>query len=321
MRVLSKEDTLIYAPSSGQNFAMRLAESLSIPLGNVEEKKFPDGEFTIRPIDNVRGKTILAVQSLFRDSQSSIPDKLCELLFLGRALKDAAAANVILIAPYLCFARLDRQMAFQGPVSTRSLAEFIETAGFDLVVTMDVHNLSAYQNSFRCPTLHLSAVDLFAHSIVPSMNLAEITVVSPDLGGMKRCETLCQTIREMSGYDVGLSVVMKHRIDHVVSDEIFLGNVEGRSIIILDDMISTGTTIAHAVTICQRQGAKRITVAATHGLFAAEAESILQDLPIEQFLVTNTVVPYRLESERFRHSIKILDVVPVFTSLIQQILV
>lgn len=319
MHALSRKDALIYAPADCLGFAKRLAESLDIALGCLEEQIFPDGEFTIRPCDNVRGKTVIVIQSLFRDPKSSVADKLCEFMFFGRTLKAAAAKSLVLIAPYLCFSRLDRQMAFQGPVFTRSLAEILEAAGVDLVVTMDVHNLSAYQNSFRCPTLHLSAVDLFVDSILQAIDIKELTVVSPDVGGIKRCELFCKALQHRTGVDVGLSIVIKHRIDHVVADELFLGKVEGRDIVILDDMISTGSTIAHATKICKKHSAKRIIVLATHGLFAPEAEKLLQDLPIEKIMITNTVSPYHLESKSLKDRIKTIDILPAFVQAISDI--
>lgn len=313
-----QKNFLIMAPRASLAFAESLAQSMEIQSGHCEERAFADGEFTIRPIESVRGRRIIVVQSLFRDHEKSIADKLAELLFLGGALKDAGAQQIVLIAPYLCFARQDRQTAFQGPVFTRSLAELLETAGMNLIVTMDVHNLSAYQNSFRCPTLHLSAVDLFADYALRNLSRDRLSIVSPDIGGIKRCESLCRAIRQKSGSEVGLSVVMKHRVDHLESDEIFLGAIDGHDIMILDDMISTGSTLAHAVRICARQGAKRIFVAATHGLFATEAETTLQDLPIERIMITNSVVPYQLESPNFKARVEVLDSIPIFVGAMQE---
>jgi ribose-phosphate pyrophosphokinase len=308
------------APEASRPFAQPLIEYLGASLAELEEKQYSDGEFSLRPITNVRDRRVVLIQSLYRDQRKSIADKLCELLLLASTVRNAGARDMILLAPYLCLSRSDRPIGFQGPVLIRSVAELIEASGFDQVITMDIHNPSSYHTAFHCPATNLSAMELFASHIHEKLGLDQVAVVSPDLGGIKRCENFREAFRQKAGFDTELCVATKERVDHVVDDRILAGSVAGKNAIIVDDMISTGSTLAHAVQACVNQGARRIYVAATHGLFAAEAESLLDKLPIERILLANTVVPYHLEAPGFRNRVDMLNTAPVFGAYLQELL-
>ena len=134
---------------------------LGISLSNHEEREFEDGEHKIRSLVNVRNQNVFVIQSLYGESNLSVNDKLCRLLFFIGSLRDAAAKSITVITPYLCYARKDRKTKSRDPITTKYLAQLFEAVGTDLLVTIDVHNLQAFQNSFRCKTEHLEAKNLF----------------------------------------------------------------------------------------------------------------------------------------------------------------
>jgi N-terminal domain of ribose phosphate pyrophosphokinase len=195
---MNREDLSIFALGASRDFGERVSACLGIPLSALEEREFEDGEHKARPLVSVRGKDVFVIQSLYGDSRQSVNDKLCRLLFFLGALRDASAASVTAVAPYLCYARKDRKSKSRDPVTTRYVAALLEAVGADRVVTMDVHNLAAFQNAFRIHTDHLEAKNLFVEYFVPLVRpliqQAEVVVVSPDAGGVKRAEDFRQAL-------------------------------------------------------------------------------------------------------------------------------
>ena len=167
---------------------------LGIALADHEEREFEDGEHKSRPLTNVRGRDVYVLQSLYGDAKQSVNDKLCRLLFFIGALKDASAARVTAVVPYLGYARKDRRSKARDPVTTRYVAMLFEAVGTDCVLTLDVHNLAAYQNAFRCRTEHLEANPLFIAHLLPLLRDAQVSVVSPDAGGIKRADAFRQRL-------------------------------------------------------------------------------------------------------------------------------
>lgn len=314
----SHAEPLLLAPESSLSFASQLAAALGTRLSELVQRIFPDGEFTLRPTESIAGRRVILIQSLARDHFHSVGDKLTELLLLSSTVGKQRPESIILVAPYLCFGRSDRPLGFQGPVLNRTVAELLEAAGIDCVITMDAHNLSAYHNAFRCSSFHVSAAGLFADYMQTHLPSKNPVIVSPDLGGLKRCSTFRDILMEREGFQAELCVASKTRIDHVVEGRIILGSVHGKDAIILDDMISTGSTLSHAVRACAEQGAGRIYVAATHGLFAPGADELLEDLPLEKLVLINSVIPYQLESPRLKERLEILNAAPEFARVIEQ---
>lgn len=314
----SNAEPLLLAPESSLPFASQLAHALGTPLSKLEQRIFPDGEFTLRPTENVAGRKVILIQSLARDRLHSVGDKFTELLLLSSTVRQQNPDSMMVVAPYLCFGRSDRPLGFQGPVFNRTVAQLLEATGIGCIVTMDAHNLSAYYNAFRCTSFHVSAAGLFADYMQTHLPSKNPVIVSPDLGGLKRCSAFRDILMEREGFQAELCVASKTRIDHVVEDRIILGSVHGKDAIILDDMISTGSTLSHAVRACAEQGALRIYIAATHGLFAPGADELLEDLPFEKLLLINTVIPYQLESPKLKGRLEILNAAPEFAKAIQQ---
>ncbi len=306
----------LFALNASKEIGERISDALEVPLSQHEEREFEDGEHKARPVATVRGRDAYVVQSLYGDDHASVNDKLCRLLFFIGALKDAGAARVTAITPYLCYARKDQRSKFQDPVTTRYVASLFEAVGTDQVITMDVHNRAAFQNAFRCHTDLIHADPLFVDYFGEAMRNSNVVLVSPDMGGVKRAASLGQALAPHLPEPAGMAVMEKYRSEGVVSGTTLAGNVRDKVAIIMDDIIGTGTTVSRAVTACQEQGAKAIYVAATHGLFLPGCEQILANDAILKVVVTDTVPPFRLAGTKVADKVELLSSAPLFADVI-----
>jgi ribose-phosphate pyrophosphokinase len=309
----------LFALDSSHDYGERVARHLGRPLAAHEEREFEDGEQKARPLVNVRQRDVFVLQSLYGDPEASVNDKLCRLLFFVGALRDAAAATVTAVVPYLCYARKDRKTQPRDPVTTRYVAALFEAVGTDRIVTMDVHNLMAYQNAFRCRTEHLEATPLFVHHFAAVVGGGEVTVVSPDPGGVKRAERFQAALGRRLGRPVASAFVEKYRAGGVVSGEALIGPVQDRIAIILDDLISTGGTLVRAATACRAHGARQVFAAATHGLFMGKGGALLRETAIDQIVVADTVPPFRLEPQVIGSRVVVLDSTPLVAEAIRRL--
>lgn len=309
----------LFVLDSSRAFGEQVAQRLDIAPAPHEEREFEDGEHKARPLVSVRGKDVFVIQSLYADQQQSGNDKLCRLLFFIGALKDAAAARVTAVVPYLAYARKDRKTKPRDPVTTRYVAALFEAVGTDAVVTMDVHNLAAYQNAFRCGSEHLEANMLFVKYFAPLLKNSEVAVVSPDAGGIKRADRFRQLLSEALGRPVGAAFAEKYRSGGIVSGDMLVGDVKGKVAIIIDDLISTGTTLVRTARTCRDLGATNVFAAATHGLFAGDANAVLADSALERIVVTDTVTPFRLQEGTVKEKVAVLSSAALFAEAIHRI--
>jgi ribose-phosphate pyrophosphokinase len=287
----------------GESVAARLGDSLSLH----EEREFEDGEHKTRPLVNVRGRDVFVIQSLCGGGGQSVNDKLCRLLFFLGALRDASAARVTAVVPYLCYARKDRKSKPRDPVTSRYVAAMFEAVGTDGILALDVHNLAAFQNAWRIRADHLEASGLFVRHFAPLAGSDDVVVVSPDAGGVKRAEAFRQALNRALGRDIASAFVEKYRSAGVVSGHAVVGNVEGRIAIILDDLISSGTTMARAAEACLARGAVVAYAAASHGVFSRNAAEVLSSPALRAIVVTNSVEP-AMDMHPVRHKLTVLDV-------------
>lgn len=281
----------LFAFGSSRPFGEAVARLLEVELAQIEDRQFEDGEYKIRPLENIRGRDVYVISSLYGDTSASSADKLCKLLFFVGALKDAGAARVSAVTPYLCFARKDRRTKPRDPVTTRYVAQLFEAMATDCVVGIDVHNVAAFQNAFRCETIHLDAQALFARRFVAEIGDKPTAVVSPDLGGEKRAELFRLRLERMLNRPVAKAFMDKYRSEGRVTGDIFAGDVKDRIAIIIDDLIAGGGTVARTAAACRAHGAAQVWVAATHGVFSSTAASALGQAPIDQIVITDTVPP------------------------------
>ncbi len=298
---------LLFAIESSRAYGERVAEGLEWPLSAHEERSFEDGEHKIRPLVDVSRRDVFVIHSLYGSPAASPNDKLCRLLFFIGALKDAGAARVTAVVPYLCYARKDQRSQSRDPITTKYVARMFETCGADAVVTFDVHNRAAFENAFRIPTTNIEAMPLFVEHFATLLRHDRIAVVSPDIGGAKRAERFRRALAAVLGEEPSAGFVDKQRAGGVVSGDLFVGDVRDRAVILFDDLISTGTTLCRAAAKCQEAGASRVFAAATHGLFIGDAPALLGGGAFDGIVVGDTVLSAAEEAGRLPESVTVLD--------------
>jgi ribose-phosphate pyrophosphokinase len=316
---MAHADLMLFALGPSQPFGQGVAQALGGALSAHEERDFEDGEHKARPLVSVRGRDVYVLHALYGEPGQSANDKLCRLLFFIGAVKDAGAARVTAIAPYLAYARKDRKTQPRDPVSTRYVATLFEAVGTDVVLTMDVHNPAAYQNAFRCRTELLEAGPLFAQHLLPQLRGGELVVVSPDAGGMKRADRLRQRLSHILGAPVGGALAEKHRSGGILTGHLLAGDVSGKTAVIVDDLISSGGTLARTARVCREHGAAAVIAVATHGLFAAGAETELMEPALERILVTDTVPAFRIAASAIMPKLTVLPCAPLFAEAIRRL--
>ena len=278
----------LFALNASSALGQSIAGQLDRELDPHEEREFSYGEHKVRPLVSVWAEDVYVISSLHGDKNLTVNDKICRLLFFVGALKDAGARSVTAVLPYLAYSRKDRRTKPRDPVTTRYIATILQSVGVDGVITMDVHNQSALDNSFRCPTVNLSTAKLFADYFVRTIGSSVDSVVSPDLGGIKATRAFIDAFELASGNVPALAVMDKRRSEGEVSGSGLIGTV-GDHVLVVDDMIGSGTTLCRAATACREAGATKVSVGATHGLFQEGAPRLFEHKGIDSITVTDTV--------------------------------
>lgn len=297
----------IFALRSGSALGARVAAHLGTHLAAHEEREFEWGQHKTRPLVSVRDQDAYVVQSLHGDPEQSVNDKLCRLLFFLGALRDASARSVTAVVPLLCYSRKERRTQPRDPVLTRYVARLFEAVDVDRVVTLEVHDLASFQNAFRCRTEHLTAHALFADALAVELDDQEVIVASPDVGGTKRADRYRAALGRRLCRELPGAFVEKRRARDVVSGGTVVGDVAGRTVVLVDDMICGGTTLARAAEACRRAGARRTLALAAHGAFVSEANDVLGKAPIDRIFVLDHIPPIALDPARFGSRLVRLD--------------
>jgi ribose-phosphate pyrophosphokinase len=300
---------IVFALGSSRDYGERVAGGLGVGLSDYEERQFADGERKLRPLVEVCGQEVFVVAARHDEPGHSPRDKLCDLLFFIGTLKDAGADSVAAIVPYLCYARADRRTAPGDPLALRYVAQLFETVETDRVLAIDVHEPAAFENAFRLPTRHLEAGLAFAQYFVTRFgpHREKFAVVAPDPGSLKRAQRFRGQLGELAHTEVPVTAMGKLRLDHVIGLDETAAGVRGRIAIIVDDMIATGSTLAHAIDACRKGGARQVFAAVTHGLFLEGAEAVVTRPDLDGIVIADTVPPFRLESDEARRKLTVID--------------
>ncbi len=309
----------IFVPAASAELGAHVAAALDIPLSAHEELEFEGGECKLRPLESVRGRSVYVVQSLFGDARGSANDRLCGLLFLIGALKDAGASRVTACIPYLAYARQDRRTAAHDPVTTRYVARLFEAVDTDRLIALEVHNRAAFDNAFRCQTVHLEAASLFARHFSKDSAGHDYAVATPDIGGAARARRVQELLQATLARPVHFAIVDKKRSHGSISGELFAGDVAGRRVIIVDDLISSGATVLHAIDACRGAGAVRVDVAATHASFGPAAQRIFDSGKPDSVVVTDSVALGERFAGYLNRPLVVLAAAPVFAETIRRL--
>jgi len=278
------------ALSESHELAEHVAREAGLALTPLEERRFDGGEFKLRPLESVRGRTAFVLQSLAGTEDAAVSERLVRLLFLLSGLRDAGAERCIALVPYLAYARKDRRTQLRDPVNTRYVAQLLETAGANRLIALDVHNPAALDNAFRIPVDHLSALPMFAHHFASHFGSASLVVASPDVGGIKRAQLFRELLEERLGREVELAFIEKRRAAGVVSGGTLVGMTSDHpTVIVLDDLCATGGTLIRAATICRDAGAAAVHVAVTHVPLASGLEAVTRSEAIAGVVTTDSV--------------------------------
>lgn len=268
----------LFAGRANRPLAEKISEYLGIELGNVRIEPFPDGELMIKLEEDVRGKDVFIIQS----TCSPVNRSVMELLIFIDCARRASAERITAVIPYFGYARQDRKDEGRTPITAKLVANLIATAGADRVLTMDLH-AAQIQGFFDIPVDNLLAEPVLSHHFL-NENIENLVLVSPDVGNVKRA-------RVYSGRMNGeLAIIDKRRVSgHEVEVGHIIGDVKGRTVLMVDDMISTAGTICEAARLCKENGSERILVGTTHAVLCGPAIQRLRDAPIDEVIVTDTI--------------------------------
>ncbi len=296
----------VFSGSSNPALASEMCNYLGIPVGGAKIDRFPDGEKVIRVEDDVRGRDCFVVQS----TCEPVDEHLVELLIYLDCLRRASARRITAVIPYFGYARQDRKDEGRVPITAKLVANIITTAGADRVLAIDLH-AHQLQGFFDIPVDHLAG-ELVLSKYFKDMRIERLTVVSPDVGNMKMASRYAASL----GGD--LAIVHKKRLSgSKVNAQEIIGEVKGRNILMCDDIIATAGTVCSAAALVKKRGAQKIFVGATHGVLACPATERLNESPIDEIVVTDTI-PLN-ERSRGISRIKVLSVAAMLGEAVKRI--
>ena len=269
----------ILTGNSNKNLSSKIAKYLKEKLVNSNIRKFKDGEIYVEINENIRGNNIFFIQSV----SSPANDNLMEMLLCIDALKRSSAKNITAVIPYFGYARQDRKVVPRTSISAKLVSNLITQAGADRVVTVDLH-AGQIQGFFDIPVDNLFTTPLFARHIKKKIKSKNIICVAPDVGGVERSRALGRIL------NVGLAIVDKRRPKPGQSQVMnIIGDVKGKTCIIVDDIIDSGGTIINAAKALKQRGAKDVYVYISHGVLSGDAVKSIKNSPIKKLVITDTI--------------------------------
>ena len=292
-----------FSGTASRYLAEKISTSYGKPLGNVTVSRFSDGEFQPSYEETVRGSDIFIIQSTFPPA-----DNLFELLLLIDAAKRASARNIIAVIPYFGFARQDRKDQPRVAIGAKLVANLLEAAGVTRIMTMDLH-ADQIQGFFEVPVDHLYASSIFL-PYIKNLNLPNLTMAAPDTGGSKRANAYAKFL------DAEMAICYKQRKKaNVIQSMTVIGDVEGRNVVLVDDIIDTAGTLATAADMMMDKGAASVRAVCTHPILSGKAYERIENSKITELIVCDTI-PLKQESKK----IKVLSVADLFSDVISKVL-
>ncbi|MBQ1582987.1 MAG: ribose-phosphate pyrophosphokinase [Prevotella sp.] len=293
---------LVFSGTKTKYLAEKICSSLGCPLGKLVITRFSDGEFAVSYEESIRGRDVFLVQSTFPNS-----DNLMELLLMIDAAKRASARNIIAVIPYFGWARQDRKDKPRVSIGAKLVADLLSVAGIDRVITMDLH-ADQIQGFFDVPVDHLYASGVIL-PYLQELNLEDMVIASPDVGGSKRANAYAKYLH------CPLVLCNKTRARaNVVESMQIIGDVEGKNVIIIDDMVDTAGTITKAADIMKAAGAKSIRACASHCVMSDPASERVQESALEEIVFTDSI-PYSMKCSKVRF----LSVADMFAETIRRV--
>ena len=295
----------VFTGNANRELVKNICQELGITLGTCDVTHFSDGEINVNIGETVRGCDVFIIQS----TNTPVNDTLMELLILIDAVKRASAGRINAVIPYYGYARQDRKTKAREPITAKLVANLLTTAGADRVVGMDLH-AGQIQGYFDIPVDHLSAVPILAEYFKDIVD-EDTVIVSPDLGGVTRARTFANIL------DLPIAIIEKRRPKANVSEVMnVIGDIEGKNVILVDDIIDTAGTIVKAASVLKSFGAKKVYGCATHGVLSGPALDRIQNSELETFVISDTIpLPEMARVDK----IEVVSVAPIFAEAIRRI--
>ncbi len=295
----------IFSGNANFRLAEEIAEYLGVSVGESKVSRFSDGEIHVKINESVRGADVFVVQP----TCEPVNENIMELLIVIDALKRASARRITAVIPYYGYARQDRKARARDPITAKLLANLITASGVTRVITMDLH-AGQIQGFFDIPVDHLPGVPILAEYFL-SKNLDNVIVVSPDLGGVTRSRDMAERI------GASIAIIDKRRPEPNIAEIMnIIGNVDGKTVVMIDDIIDTAGTITQGAEALLERGAKEIYTCCTHGVLSGPAIERLQKSPIKEVVITNTIP---LPEHKSMAKIRVLSVAPLLGEAIIRI--
>jgi ribose-phosphate pyrophosphokinase len=298
---------LVFSGRSNPRFTRSITQSLSVELGRLEVVKFSDGELSVDIGDNVRGRDVFIVQS----TSAPTNDHLMELLIVIDALKRASAWRITAVMPYFGYARQDRKLKSRVPITAKLVADLITAAGADRVLTMDLH-AGQIVGFFDIPVDNLNALPVMLPYLKSKYGSSDLVIVSPDSGGVERARELASRLG-----NVEIAIIDKRRSGpNQVSEMKVVGEVTGKTCIVIDDMVDTGGTLVKAGETLLQEGAKNVVAACVHPVLSGSAIERIDASPFSEVVVSDTIaLPAQPKSDK----ITVVSVAPLFAEAVRRI--
>ncbi len=312
MELITKKRMMIFAGSSYQDLAHEVAEHLGMPVGDAQLSRFANGELYARFVESVRGADVFVLQSHLSMPGMSINDLIIEQLIMLDALKRASAKRTVAVIPYYGYSRSDKKARSREAIAARMVADLYEAVGVDRIMSVDLHT-GQIQGFFDNPFDHLTALPLLEQWITENTDPQRRVIVSPDAGRVRLTE-------KFAGH-LGAPIAILHKrrdpTQHNVAETLdVIGDVEGRTAVLIDDMIDTAGTIVGAAALLKERGAERVIACATHPLFSGPAVERLEASVIERVVVTNTIpLPADLQMDK----LVVLSIAPIIASALRAV--